>query len=202
MNETLFAQRLKEAMHDAYISQADLCEKTKITRSAMSQYVNGKIAPRTDKVYLLAKALHVEPVWLMGFDVPRVIDDKTETQEIIEKTAVENAIQIQNREVANRTQKVVRIDTLSADELDFLKTTDTKFKTDVIHGRTVTYAYINKQTLNQLDVFISHTYKTDIEKLEDTIKSLNIVDLKRLGKFIEYQVYIKENSSEEKETEY
>jgi transcriptional regulator with XRE-family HTH domain len=50
--------------------QADLCEKTKIPKSAISQYISGAFEPKQDRVYLIAKALNVDPVWLMGYDVP------------------------------------------------------------------------------------------------------------------------------------
>ena len=36
----------------------------------MSEYVNGLYDPKQDKIYIMAQALSVDPVWLMGFDVP------------------------------------------------------------------------------------------------------------------------------------
>ena len=41
-----------------------------MNRSDISQYVSGKVEPGQDKLAVLAKALHVDPVWLMGIDVP------------------------------------------------------------------------------------------------------------------------------------
>ena len=51
-------------------TQAELCEITGIPKSAMSQYVSGKFAPKQTRIYLLAKALNVNEAWLMGYDVP------------------------------------------------------------------------------------------------------------------------------------
>ena len=71
MNEKLFTKRLKEALHDSNMNQAQLCDRTKIPKSAMSQYIHGKSYPKSDRVYTIALALFVNPAWLMGFDVPR-----------------------------------------------------------------------------------------------------------------------------------
>ena len=62
-----FSKRLKKAMEQNNISQSELCEKTHIPKSAMSQYVSGAFKPKQDRVYLMAKALGVNEAWLMGF---------------------------------------------------------------------------------------------------------------------------------------
>lgn len=62
--------RIKEAMRLRNKTQAELCEITGISKSAMSQYVSGKFAPKQTRIYLLAKALNVNEAWLMGYDVP------------------------------------------------------------------------------------------------------------------------------------
>ena len=48
----------------------ELCEKTGIPKSAMSQYRSGSFKPKADRIYLLSKALNVSEAWLMGYDVP------------------------------------------------------------------------------------------------------------------------------------
>lgn len=67
---TTCANRIKEALSIRNMTQAELCEKTGIKKSAMSQYCKGSFAPRQDKTFLIAKALDVSEIWLMGFDVP------------------------------------------------------------------------------------------------------------------------------------
>lgn len=52
------------------LTQTDLCQKTKIPKSAMSQYISGAFKPKDDRTFLLAKALNVDEAWLMGYDVP------------------------------------------------------------------------------------------------------------------------------------
>lgn len=64
------AERLKHLMSLRNLRQADIVERTGIGKSAISQYVAGKVLPKQDKVYLLATAFNVSPAWLMGYDVP------------------------------------------------------------------------------------------------------------------------------------
>ena len=45
--------------------------KVKIGRNDISQYLSGKVEPRQNKIYILAKALDVNEAWLMGYDVPK-----------------------------------------------------------------------------------------------------------------------------------
>lgn len=62
--------RIARALSIRGMRQSDLCEKTEIPKSAMSQYVSGAFEPKQDRVFLIARALDVDPVWLMGYDVP------------------------------------------------------------------------------------------------------------------------------------
>lgn len=73
------AERLKKLMASRNIRQVDIVERTGIGKSAVSQYVSGKVVPKQDKLYLLAKALNVSPTWLMGYDVPMSWGDNHET---------------------------------------------------------------------------------------------------------------------------
>lgn len=65
-----FYERLNEAMKINGISQTELCVRTHIPKSAMSQYMSGAFKPKQDRTYLIACALNVSEAWLMGFDVP------------------------------------------------------------------------------------------------------------------------------------
>ena len=48
----------------------NLSEKTGIGKSSISQYRNGIVNPKQDRIYLMAQALNVNEMWLMGHDVP------------------------------------------------------------------------------------------------------------------------------------
>ncbi|MEG1989867.1 MAG: S24 family peptidase [Clostridia bacterium] len=65
-----FSNRLKKAMSLRNIKPIDLSEKTKISKSKISSYMSGRFQAKQDGVYTLSVALNVDPVWLMGYDVP------------------------------------------------------------------------------------------------------------------------------------
>ena len=69
MKKKSCAERLQEAMELRNMKQVDLINATGIKKSALSQYVSGKILPRQNNIYKLAKALDVNEAWLMGYDV-------------------------------------------------------------------------------------------------------------------------------------
>lgn len=66
----IFANRLKYAMQQRGITATELCDKTDIPKSAISQYLSGAFKPKQTRTYILAEALHVDAAWLMGYDVP------------------------------------------------------------------------------------------------------------------------------------
>ena len=71
------ATRIKKALSIRNMTQTELCAKAKISKSSLSEYMSGKYIPRQDKVFVLAQALDVDPVWLWGYDVP--MEKKVET---------------------------------------------------------------------------------------------------------------------------
>jgi len=71
INDKIFSIRLNSAMIENNMKQVDLCNKTGISKSAMSQYLSASFVPKNDKIYLLSKALKVNPEWLLGYDVSK-----------------------------------------------------------------------------------------------------------------------------------
>ena len=76
MERKSVGQRLRTIMSNRGWKQKDILdavkpfftEKTKISKTDLSQYVNDKTEPRSDKLYILAKGLNVSEQWLLGFD--------------------------------------------------------------------------------------------------------------------------------------
>ena len=62
--------RIRKALSVRNMTQTELCEKAKISKSTLSEYLKGLYEPKQDKVFILSQALNVDPVWLMGYDVP------------------------------------------------------------------------------------------------------------------------------------
>lgn len=69
MNES-FSVRLKTAMDMRNMTASELCEKTGVPKSAISQYLSGAFKPKQTRTFILAQALRVDAAWLMGYDVP------------------------------------------------------------------------------------------------------------------------------------
>lgn len=64
------ADRMALALQLRGMKQSELCIKTGIPKSAISQYISGEFKPKQDRVFLIAQALDVDEAWLMGYDVP------------------------------------------------------------------------------------------------------------------------------------
>lgn len=65
-----FSERLLYVMKLKNIRQRDIVNVAKVSRSLISQYISGRFKPKTDKLYKIAEALNVSPMWLAGYDVP------------------------------------------------------------------------------------------------------------------------------------
>ena len=70
-DKQLTAQRLKEAMSDLGMTLTELADKAKVSKSSISQYTHAVQSPSNLSAMAMAKVLQVNPVWLMGFDVPK-----------------------------------------------------------------------------------------------------------------------------------
>lgn len=80
MKQATTAQRLKQIIADRHLTQTEVLERCnrvcrrngekELGKSAISQYVNGKVVPKQDKIYIIAEALDVSEAWLLGYDVP------------------------------------------------------------------------------------------------------------------------------------
>ena len=64
------AKRLKFAMAAHKLTAKQLSDKSGVSEPSISQYLHGTFAPKNQTAAKLAKVLHVNPMWLMGFDVP------------------------------------------------------------------------------------------------------------------------------------
>ncbi|WP_302425403.1 helix-turn-helix domain-containing protein [Holdemanella biformis] len=64
-------------------------DKTGIPKSSISQYMSGYAKPKHDRIYLIAKALHVDEAWLIGYDVPMVKETFTQNLSPNEKNLLD-----------------------------------------------------------------------------------------------------------------
>lgn len=75
-----FQNRLKKALDYSNMKQVDLVKKTGLDKTLINKYLAGIMKAKQDKLTILADALNVNEVWLMGYDVPmeRNLNTKTD----------------------------------------------------------------------------------------------------------------------------
>lgn len=67
---SIVSERLQAAMRLRNMKQIDLVNRTGIGKSSICTYLSGEYAPKQGNAYKLARALEVNPAWLMGEDAP------------------------------------------------------------------------------------------------------------------------------------
>lgn len=70
MKHELTAHRLRTALIDAHMRPQELSDRSGVSKASISQYVNGSHAPSNGSSKKMGAVLKVNPLWLMGFDVP------------------------------------------------------------------------------------------------------------------------------------
>ena len=79
MARTSISDRLKQVMELKGLSQVEILkmaepfcqrENVKLSKSKLSQYVNGKFNPDQGMIDTLAEVLDVNPAWLAGYEAP------------------------------------------------------------------------------------------------------------------------------------
>lgn len=81
VKQDTFANRLKKAMNINNFKQIDLVNKSKLDKTLINKYLNGKSEAGSDNLTILSEALGVNEVWLMGYDVPMKEDDTKESDD-------------------------------------------------------------------------------------------------------------------------
>lgn len=64
------SKRLRHALDINEMKQQELAYKSGVSKNSISQYLNKRSIPSNISAGKMAKALGVNPMWLMGYDVP------------------------------------------------------------------------------------------------------------------------------------
>lgn len=95
----IFSERLKQALNERGMKPIELSELTGISKSSISDWINGKYEAKSDKILLIAKALNVNESFLIGLQVP--MDNDTQKIESRKKNinnkTVSELIEIMNK---------------------------------------------------------------------------------------------------------
>ena len=65
-------ERFEHVLRRNGITARELADKSGVNETSISQYVNGHHAPSNISSGKMAEVLGVDPLWLMGFDVPMI----------------------------------------------------------------------------------------------------------------------------------
>lgn len=87
MNEEIilkkFAERLTNLIKENNVDISTLANKIGIkSKSTIYRYMNGEMAPKITTVKYLSEIFNVNPVWLMGYDVPMKLSNKIDNKTI------------------------------------------------------------------------------------------------------------------------
>lgn len=110
------AKRLLEAMNKNKMTAKELSDKSSVSESSISQYLHGLFAPKNKTAAKLANVLHVNPMWLMGFDVP-MEEPKLKpdfTVNALSGTDVNNANFVMDMDLISRDMTLVQMDSVLA----------------------------------------------------------------------------------------
>lgn len=71
IKEETFPQRLSDLMSEFGENTYSISKKLGMSAATIRRYMNGHMLPKLQTVYSLANIFHVNPLWLMGYDVPQ-----------------------------------------------------------------------------------------------------------------------------------
>lgn len=102
MKNEVTAKRLRLALSNANMKPQELADKSGVSKSSISQYVNGSHAPGNISAKKMGKVLNVESMWLMGFDVEM-------KKEIVSKDAEDDILFLEKFSLLNKRDKKIII---------------------------------------------------------------------------------------------
>lgn len=141
MKHELTAKRLSKALANVNKIPQELANESGVSKSSISQYLNGSHKPSNISSGKMAKVLDVNPLWLMGFDVPMKKIDKHATNEHIDELArfkanTYEALVIKEMRKMNKAGKVKLLDTARDMTCNPLYNPDYQIEIKAAHERT------------------------------------------------------------------
>ena len=78
IQKEVFSDRLKTLMGTKDETTYSLGDVLNLSAATISRYADGKMSPKITTIYSMANHFNVNPVWLMGYDVPKKLELKEE----------------------------------------------------------------------------------------------------------------------------
>lgn len=71
IKKEIFAQRLKQLMEENNETTYSMSEKFHLAPATISRYTTQNMIPKISLIETISRYFRINPVWLMGYDVPR-----------------------------------------------------------------------------------------------------------------------------------
>lgn len=75
----IIKDRLNEALKIRDMNPIDLARVSGISKASVSRYLSGKVIPRSNAIEKMARALHVNPAWVLGYNTPMQSSEDSST---------------------------------------------------------------------------------------------------------------------------
>lgn len=168
--DNVIGNKIKEAMNLRKMKQADIVKKAKINKGALSSYINGNYLPKQTNLNKIAKALDVNPSWLMGYKVPMDSDIIIDKQKL---TITKDNYIILDRSLGKYKEgQIVKIkDVLEYGDKIQKKTNETKKEFLILAN---TFLEFQKELLKQQKI-TRKKYKEEYNKHLEMLSSSHIM---------------------------
>ena len=134
MKHELTAKRLLKALTSVNKIPQELANESGVSKSSISQYLKGSHNPSNISSGKMAKVLGVDPLWLMGFDVPMKKEIKDELTRF--KTNTYEALVVKEMQKLNKIGKVKMLNTAREMACNPLYNPDYQIEIKAAHERT------------------------------------------------------------------
>ena len=81
VTKEIFAERLRLLMDEHKETTYSMAERFGLTSPTISRYMTGQMAAKIPTIRAMAEYFQVDPVWLMGYDVPKTSEARKSAEE-------------------------------------------------------------------------------------------------------------------------
>lgn len=166
MNSELFTKNLQKLITEHGYTLQDVADKTGLTSSTISKYINGHMVPKNKNLLALAKVFSISVSELMGEEKQESPEEKL-IKSIIDKT------------LDGKIKWIIKNDDTKEDLYNYYATAEIPERDIEIHYSVNIYAknayYFNLEIYNHITLFaqrIKRNKEVHIEKEKDKVENL------------------------------
>lgn len=104
-----FKNRLLQSIAESGLSQIEIAEKAGISKSLLNKYIKGVSEAGNHKLLLLANALNVNPLWLMGYDVEKYKMPESQKNDDAKDPLIQQILNVCNEASEDELKMILRV---------------------------------------------------------------------------------------------